>query len=83
MIRWQEVHDSLKALKLYERKALFREFKDLHPNWSPTTFDALSAVVVRLWRQVDVCKTYNVRKQALNRSVRHYRFFIARRKNAS
>lgn len=41
---------------------------------------ALSRVVVYLDRQVDVCEEEGLKKQALNRSVRHYRFFITKHK---
>jgi len=83
MKRWKTIYEDLQLLKVKERKFLFQQFKDSHANWSESTLFALSNVVVKMERQVDVCKNYNIRKQALNRSVRHYRNFIVKIKYAN
>ena len=80
MTRWGEIENKLKAMTLRSRKQLFKEFKSVHVNWHQPTFDALGEVVVHLRRQVDVCEEYKIPKQLLNRSVRHYRYYVLRQK---
>jgi len=76
MKRWHECEKRLKELKIRDRKALFKEFKTTKENWTNTTLDSLHEVVVYLKRQIDVAEQFGIRKQALNRSVYHYRQFM-------
>ena len=80
MKRWKAIHEYLLAIPLRSRKEIFKEFKIAHSNWKEPTFAVLERIVVRMERQVDVCLEQNVRKQALNRSVRYYKLFLLKRK---
>lgn len=76
MNNWKAIHSKLKVMPLKARKEIFKAFKIAYPNWKKPTFAALERVVVRLERQTDVCIEYNIKKQALNRSVKYYRYYI-------
>jgi hypothetical protein len=78
MNNWFEIQSSLAKMTLTKRKQIFKHFVTVHPNWKSHTVKALSQVVVYLDRQVDVCNELELKKQALNRSVRHYRYFVTK-----
>jgi hypothetical protein len=80
MKSWIAMLTDLARITKKDRKAVFNDFKIAYPNWRPKTFAALEMVVVELEKQVDVCILYEVKKQALNRSVRHYKFFLSKHK---
>jgi len=80
MKTWIAILTDLSRITKRDRKAVFNDFKIAYPNWRPKTFAALELVVVELEKQVDVCILYEVKKQALNRSVRHYKFFLSKHK---
>ena len=74
------IQKHLSAIPLRSRKEIFKEFRIAHSNWRAPTLAVLERIVVRMERQVDVCEEQNVRKQALNRSVRYYKLFLLKRK---
>jgi len=78
MNSWFEIQSSLAKMTLTKRKQIFKHFVTDHPNWKTHTMHSLSRVVVFLERQVDVCGEEGLKKQALNRSVRHYRYFVTK-----
>ena len=80
MKHWNAIQKHLSAIPLKSRKEIFKEFRIAHSNWKEPTFVGLERIVVRMERQVDVCLKQNVRKQALNRSVRYYKLFLLKRK---
>lgn len=80
MKSWLEIQSSLAKMTLAKRKQIFKHFVVEHMNWKNHTIHALSRVVVFLDRQVDVCGEEGLKKQALNRSVRHYRYFVTKHK---
>ena len=80
MNNWFEIQSSLAKMTRTKRKQIFKHFVTDHPNWKKRTMYALSRVAVYLDRQVDVCGEEGLKKQALNRSVRHYRYFVTKYK---
>ena len=80
MKTWIAMLTDLTRITKKDRKAVFNDFKIVYPKWRLQTFAALELVVVELEKQVDVCILYSIRKQALNRSVRHYKFFLSKHK---
>jgi len=80
MKHWNAIQKHLSAISLKSRKEIFKEFRIAHSNWRAPTLAVLERIVVRMERQVDVCEEQNVRKQALNRSVRYYKLFLLKRK---
>jgi hypothetical protein len=80
MKTWIAMLNDLRQINKRDRKAVFKDFKLAYPNWRPRTFTTLELVVVDLEKQVDVCILHEVKKQALNRSVRHYKFFLSKHK---
>jgi hypothetical protein len=55
------------------------QFVDENDRWSKHTLEVLSKVVVYLLSQVEVVEIYDIHKQALNRSVKHYKEFLYKR----
>ena len=80
MKHWNAIQKHLSAIPLKSRKEVFKEFRIAHSNWRAPTLAVLERIVVRMERQVNVCLEQNLRKQALNRSVRHYKFFLSKHK---
>lgn len=80
MKTWAAMLTDLARITKSDRKAIFKDFKAAYPNWRMQTFAALELVVVELEKQVNVCILYQLKKQALNRSVRHYKFFLSKHK---
>jgi len=78
MNTWFDIQSSLSKMTLKRRKLIFSRFVKDNPNWKSRTIKALGRVVVHLERQVDVCGEFDLRKQALNRSVRHYRYYVTK-----
>ena len=76
MKRWETLRTGLEELSFRERKELFMQFVDEHDRWSKHTLEVLSKVVVYLLSQVEVVEMYDIHKQTLNRSVKHYKDFL-------
>ena len=80
MKRWSYIHDKLKLMSIKERKDIFKDFCVAHPHWRQPLLIAISEVVIRLKRQIDVSEELGIRKQFLNRGVRYYREFVVKKR---
>lgn len=80
MKTWIAILTDLARITKKDRKVIFNDFKIAYPNWRPKTFASLELVVVELEKQVNVCILYEIKKQALNRSVRHYKNYLTKSK---